>query len=125
MPISQKRSKKKVSGGKYHKIPKRVNQLAGAPALTKVGERRAKLKREIGGNKKTTLLQNNIINVLDPKTKKYQKTEILSVVENPANRNFVRRNIMTKGCIVETKIGKAKLTSRPGQEGTVNGILVK
>lgn len=125
MSTSQKRSQRKLSGGKYRKLVKKISQLAGLPALTKIGERRIKIKRGIGGNKRNVLLQNNTMNVLDPKTKKYQKTEISTVVENPANRHFVRRNIITKGCVVETKLGKARVTSRPGQEGTINGILLK
>ena len=52
------------------------------------------------------------------------KTEIISVVENPANIHYVRRNIMTKGAIIETELGKAKITSRPGQTGTINAILI-
>jgi len=65
-----------------------------------------------------------MINVYDPKTKKYSKVEIKTVVENPANRHYVRRNILTKGTIVDTSLGKAKITSRPGQEAVLNGILV-
>ena len=37
----------------------------------------------------------------------------------------VRRNILTKGAIIETDAGKAKITNRPGQEGTVNAVLVE
>jgi small subunit ribosomal protein S8e len=33
--------------------------------------------------------------------------------------------IVTKGCIVETELGKAKVTSRPSQHGIVNAILVE
>ena len=46
------------------------------------------------------------------------------VVENPANRHFVRRNIMTKGTVIETEKGKARITSRPGQDGTINAVLI-
>ena len=51
--------------------------------------------------------------------------KIISVVENPANRQYVRRNIVTKGAIVQTEIGKALVTSRPGQDGIVNAVLLK
>jgi small subunit ribosomal protein S8e len=47
------------------------------------------------------------------------------VVENPANPHYVRRNILTKGAIVETEFGKARIISRPGQHGVINGVLVK
>jgi len=49
---------------------------------------------------------------------------MINVTENFANPNLVRRNILTKGTVVETKLGKVKITSRPGQEGTVNGKLL-
>jgi ribosomal protein S8E len=32
---------------------------------------------------------------------------------------------MTKGTIVDTEIGKVRITNRPSQEGTINGILLK
>ena len=50
--------------------------------------------------------------------------DILDVVENKANPNFVRRNIITKGAIVETSKGNAKVTSRPGQSGVISGVLL-
>ena len=62
---------------------------------------------------------------MDPKTNKVQVTDILNVVDNKANTHFVRRNIITKGAVVETSLGKAKVTSRPGQHGMVNGVLVE
>ena len=77
----------------------------------------------LGGQYKQTLLSTKIINVSDKKGKT-QVVELVTVVENPANPNLVRRNILTKGAVVETKLGKVRITSRPGQEGTVNGVLV-
>ena len=55
---------------------------------------------------------------------KIEKLKITAVVENPANRHFVRRNIITKGTVIETEKGKARITSRPGQEGVINAILI-
>ena len=46
-------------------------------------------------------------------------------METPSNRFFARQNIITKGTILETEIGKVKVTNRPTQEGNINGILVK
>ena len=94
--------------------------MGSMPALTKVGERRVKNKKR----SKQVLLSVNQINVFIPKTKKVQKADIVTVVESPANRNFIRRNIITKGSILDTKLGKVKVTSRPGQEGTLSGILI-
>ena len=70
-------------------------------------------------------LSADFVNLIDPKTNKSQKVKILNVVGNTANRYFVRRNIITKGCIVKTEKGEAKVTSRPGQEGTVNAVLIE
>jgi len=50
---------------------------------------------------------------------------IEDVVENPANPNYVRRNIVTKGAVIETSEGRARVTSRPGQDGQVNAVLVE
>ncbi len=62
--------------------------------------------------------------VTNPKTHTTSKTDIITVVENPANIHYVRRNILTKGAIVNTKLGKAKITSRPGQSGVINAVLL-
>ncbi len=53
------------------------------------------------------------------------KVEIETVLENPANPNYVQRNILTKGAIISTEKGKAKITSRPGQDGVVNAVLIE
>jgi len=37
----------------------------------------------------------------------------------------VRMNVITKGAIIETDKGNVKVTNRPGQEGHVQGILIK
>jgi len=125
MAISQKRSKRKVSTGKYIKYRKtKKNELGSNPTFTKIGKVKRKKVKEYGGNEKVRSLVAENINVYDPKSKKYKQAKIKTVVENPANRHFVRRNILTRGTIVDTEIGKAKITSRPGQEGTLNGILI-
>ena len=44
--------------------------------------------------------------------------------ENTSNPHYVTRNIMTRGAVVQTEIGLAKITSRPGQDGVINAVLV-
>lgn len=66
----------------------------------------------------------NIAYVVDPKTHKATKTEIITVVDNPANLNYIRRNIITKGAVLNTPLGHARVTSRPGQTGVVNAVLL-
>ena len=125
MARSQHRSILKVTGGLYRSFRgKRKTELAGYPAMTRLSEeKKLQIKRVPGGNKKVSLIAGNQINVTDKKGKAV-KTQIINVIENPANPNLVRRNVLTKGAVVETKLGKARITSRPGQEGTVNGILL-
>lgn len=125
MARSQARSLRKASGGRYHSMrTKRKYELARYPAQTKVDPVvKMKKKRTLGGNRKNAVLTTNLINVTDKKGKA-TKTEILTVVENPANPNLVRRNILTKGAVVDTKMGKVRVTNRPGQEGSVSGVLL-
>jgi len=124
MAISQTRSKRKTTGGRYKKLVKRLTQLGRAPTLTKIGETKSKSIRSKSGCQKHILLATNKVNVLDPKTKKTKIVLIKTVAESPANRNYVRSNTLTKGSIVDTELGKVKITSRPGQEKTVNGVLL-
>ena len=126
MAISQQRSLRKPSGGRYKKgyRKKKAYELGRQPALTHIEKRRAKYVRTMGGNRKVRLLAADTANLFDPKTKKYEQIKIKEVVDNPANRHFVRRNIMTKGTVIETEKGKARITSRPGQDGAVNAVLI-
>ena len=125
MSIIQKRSKKKPSGGRYKsKVTKQIVNMGNHPRHTKVAKKSLRIIRTIGGNKKQFLLALDVINVYDKKNKKYKKTKILGIVSNTANRHFIRRNILTKGAVIKTELGDAKITSRPGQEGTINGVLL-
>lgn len=126
MVITQHRAKRKVSGGIYHKLrKKRKCDMGREPAHTKIAEK-IKLKkiRTKGGDFKLRLLTSNIVNLLDPKTKQYSQAKIRTVLESPANRQYARRNIMTKGAIIDTEKGKARITSRPGQDGVINAVLI-
>ncbi|HDM43641.1 30S ribosomal protein S8e [Candidatus Woesearchaeota archaeon] len=123
--ISQRRSKRKPTGGRYKKDrKKRKSELGNRPLFTKIGDKKIQIVRVRGGNLKLKVVSLDFANVYDPKTKKAKKAKILSVIENKANPHFVRRNIITKGAIIETEIGKAKVTNRPSQEGTINAVLV-
>lgn len=125
MVILQKRSNRKPTGGRY-KAPavRRQAQAGSQPTHTKIGATRIKADRSLGGKTKLRVLDTSLANVYDPKTKKHAKATITSVAENGANPNFTRRNIMTKGAVIETSAGKAKITNTPGQEGAVNAILI-
>lgn len=115
----------KPTGGKKGSSRKtRRYELGGFPVLTIVGEREIKKERSYGGNYKIKLVKEKFANVLDPNTGKVQKVEILDVVKNPANVDYDRRKIITKGAIIRTKLGEAIVTSRPGQDGIINAKLI-
>src|SRR5881396_3099319 len=56
---------------------------------------------------------------------KSSKSKLLRVIRNPANVDYQRRGVITKGAIVETELGQARVTSRPGQDGVINAILLE
>lgn len=126
MAIWQGKSLRNPTGGRAKtNRNKRKIEFGRDPAETKIGDRKIKRIRTKGGNEKIRLTNDNKINVVNPKDNKVQVVEILGVVENSANIQFVRRNIINKGAVVETSLGKVKVTSRPGQHGMVNGVLVE
>ncbi len=114
----------------YHKVKTRASKkkkkfLGGYPAETQIGETIRKNKKARGGSVKAKLLKVKIANVLADG--KHIQCEVLRVKENPASRDLTRRNIITKGAVIEVKTtdGKeitAKVTSRPGQDGVVNAV---
>lgn len=117
--------KKKSSGGRKHAYRKKRKFEQGTfPAETLMGERKRKFVRGRGGNLKIKVLVEKQVCVADPKTGKTEKTEVTRVVRNPANIDYGRRGVITKGAIVETPIGQARITSRPGQHGVLNAIKV-
>ncbi len=126
MVVVQHRSRRKPTGRRYKKPyrSKRKHETGSNPTLTRIGRTDRKALRSKGGGIKQKLLLVDIANVFDPKTKQYKRAKIKTVLENPANRHYVRRNILTKGTIIDTELGRAKITSRPGQEGTVNAVLI-
>jgi len=118
--------KRKASGGRKssHRM-KRQFEKGSFPAETTLGEPKKKVSRGRGGRMKVRLLSSAWANVSDPSTGKTEKVELLRVAENPANLDYDRRGVITKGTVVETPLGTARVTSRPGRDGTVNAILVK
>jgi len=122
---AQWRSKRKPSGGRYHRPyrSKRKFELARFAANTILGALNLKKVRVRGGHYKNRLLSADYANVAV--AGKVQKLKITNVVDNPANKFLARRNIITKGSIVETERGRARVTSRPGQDGVVNAVLTQ
>ncbi len=121
----QGRSKRKVSGGRIrlHR-KKRTFEIGREKQFATLGQYKNSKIRTQGNNLKMKIISTELANVVNPKTKKSSRVKIQTVVENRANPFYVRRNIFNKGAIIETELGKAKITSRPGQHGVVNAILI-
>ncbi|NTV23022.1 MAG: 30S ribosomal protein S8e [Nanoarchaeota archaeon] len=125
MVLDQSRSVRKETGARYKpQHGKKKHALGRTATLTKIGETAKRVVRGRGSSPKTRVLRTNVANLYDAKSKKYMKAKIEIVTGNPANRHFVRRNIMTKGTIIKTDKGDARITSSPGQDGVVNAVLI-
>ncbi|MCW3977291.1 MAG: 30S ribosomal protein S8e [Candidatus Bathyarchaeota archaeon] len=119
-------NKRKASGGrKRANRMKRKFERGSFPTETTLGKTKKKVSRRRGGNVKIRLLRASYANVSNLSTGKTIKTEILRVIKNPANVDYNRRGVITKGTIIETPLGTARITSRPGQDGLVNAVLLQ
>ena len=72
----------------------------------------------------TGVVFSDTANVSDSKGKA-TKSKILRVKRSPANRDYERRGVITKGAVIETEAGEAVVTSRPTDDGVVNAVLTK
>lgn len=116
------RSLRKRTGGRRRPVrDRRKHELGNEPTETRVGEPRLKTINARGGETKIRALQTDVATVADGD--ETHRATIEAVVENPANPNFARRNIITKGAIIDTDVGQARVTSRPGQTGQVNAVV--
>jgi len=117
--------KRKLTGGKKRVYrAKKKYEAGGYPAETVLGESKRKRSRCLGGNMKVKVLTEKFASVTDPKSGKTEKAEIVRVVRNRANVDYNRRGVMTKGAEIETSLGLARITSRPGGDGLINAILI-
>jgi len=125
MSIWQGRSRRSRSGGRLRRFrSKKKHELGGLHREARIGGRELIRTRARGGGRKIALAKAEHANVVDREKKTWRKVKIISVTENPANPHYVRRNIITRGAIIETELGKAKVLSRPGQEGNINAVLI-
>jgi small subunit ribosomal protein S8e len=121
-----KPSNKKVgagTGGRRRRFnDKRLCHAGGVFTATKVGpEDMKRTRRKRGGSRALKLKKAVTINVVTKSGLK--KGKILKVLSS-ANPEYVRMGIMVKGTVVETELGKVRITNRVGQDGVINGVLV-
>jgi small subunit ribosomal protein S8e len=122
------KSRRRISGGKVKsKRKKRKDELGRESLPCKVMDEDHRKIIDVRGDKKEKqrMQTASSVNLTDPETGETSKEEVEDVLENPANPHFVRRNIITKGSIIQTSDGKARVTSRPGQNGQINAVKVK
>ncbi|GAY25251.1 SSU ribosomal protein S8E [Desulfurococcaceae archaeon AG1] len=126
MPVYQGNDLKKITGGKKRAYRKpRRREIGSFPTDTIVSEMEERVvSRTYGGNSKIRVRKALYANVQIPGGES-KKAKILRVVEAPMNPDYVRRGIIVKGVVIETELGRAVVTSRPGQDGVVNAVLIK
>lgn len=122
-------SRRKPTGGRLKRPNryrgKRRTEVASEEQLAYVGEvdARKNYRKRAGSQTVRTLSVNQVnVNSQDGKT---VRAIVKNVVGNDADPNYVRRNIVTKGAILETDKGLVRVTSRPGMHGVVSGVLVE
>jgi small subunit ribosomal protein S8e len=122
----QSRSKRKPTGARLkHFSGKRKRELGREETRPVLGKESKKIIRTRGNNIKIKLAFGEYVNLTNPKTGKTKKVKIVDVEKNPANIDFSRRGVITRGAIINTSTGKARVTSRPGQTGIINAVLIK
>lgn len=115
---------RKITGGKYHADRKKKHyEKTGQEKQVFLEETKKKTIRGMGGNVRTILARENSANIATPKGIK--RAEITNVLETPQNTFLARQNRLAKGVIIETSLGKARVTNRPTKEGNVNAILLE
>jgi small subunit ribosomal protein S8e len=119
-------SKRKFTGGRNVAMRgRRKFEIDRYPNEAVLGDKYTKIRRVRGNNTKTALKFVAYVNLAEPVSKKTINSKILQVVKNPANKDYERRGVISKGALLETESGMAKVISRPGQDGCVNAVLVK
>ena len=119
-------SRRKPSGGRRVQARgKRSTEISTEKQMALIGAPKRKIYRRTGGNTFVRVLAANKVSINNPKTGKTVLGTIENVVENESDPNYVRRNVLVKGAIIETDKGRVRITSRPGKDGVINGVLVE
>ena len=117
---------RKFTGGRI--IPNRTRrkfEIDRYPNEAVAGPTKNIVRKVRGNGVKVAFKTSEYANINDQDNKKTLKSKILRVTKNSANKDYERRGVITKGAILETEMGLARVLSRPGQDGIINAILVK
>jgi small subunit ribosomal protein S8e len=122
-PIENLKKRKLTGGARKANRTRRAFEKDGYAAETLLGETENYERRMRGGSLKTSLRFAEFANVRDLGSGKTSKVKITRVLRNPANRDYERRGVITRGALIDTELGNAKVTSRPSQDGVINAVL--
>lgn len=117
---------RKFTGGRI--IPNRTRrkfEIDRYPNEPVAGPTKNIVRKVRGNNVKIAFKTAEYANINDQDNKKTAKLKIIRVTKNPANKDYERRGVITKGAMLETEIGIARVLSRPGQDGIINAVLIK
>lgn len=115
--------RKKTGGKKRLSRTKRRSEAGRYPIETMLGETIKKKEKGRSGIIKIKQVSTNVVNLSYPRTGLTERLRILDVLRNPANIDYNRRGVITKGTIIRTEKGLAIISSRPGQNGEINAVL--
>ena len=123
--VENLRKKKKTGGRRTQSRGRRIFQIDRYAAESQIGKEQKRIKPIRGTGIKIASITAEYANVSDKTTKKIIRSKIIKTIKNKSNRDYERRGVLTKGSTIETEHGIATITSRPGQDGVINCILVK
>ena len=123
--VENLRKKKKTGGRRKQSQGRKIFQIDRYAAESQIGKEQKRIKPIRGTGIKIASITAEYANVSDKTTKKIIRSKIIKTIKNKSNRDYERRGILTKGSTIETEHGVATITSRPGQDGVINCILVK
>lgn len=116
-------TKRKATGGRSRPSrSRRAYERDGYAIEPIVGSASARPSRTRGGSFSFGVVTTDTANVSGP-TGHATKSKILRVKKSPANRDYERRGVITRGAVIETEAGEAIVTSRPTDDGVVNAVL--
>ena len=117
--------RKYTGGRKISMRSRRKFEIDRYPNEAIIGSNLKVNRRVRGNNRKSALKTVQFANVSNLEDNRTTKSKILRVIKNAANKDYERRGVITKGTIVETELGLAKVVSRPGQVGVINAARLK
>ena len=125
MGVWHRRSTRTVTGARLKRFrSNRKHQMGRTPTETLMGDAKRIMIDSRSRVKKTPALRLDQVNVTDPSKNVTFRAELQDVERNPANMDYQRRKVITRGTIIKTSKGRARVTSRPGQDGIINAVLI-